>query len=225
MILSLDKARLVDYVRRQLDVFFPDGESSQAIEGHIDEALDRVEKCFSSIYIRYFWADSQTVLFNHLNSDQYSMFLYVLSNTVFRNQGPTRLCEKAFCLNKMMHGIDVYYEVELPEIFCFHHAVGTVLGRARYSDYLLVYHNCTIGAARELGAGKNEYPILGKYLAAYKGAAILGKSRIADNCKIAAHSLILDQDLVANRIYIGVPRDHITKENLGHDPIWTPGHC
>ena len=43
---------------------------------------------------------------------------------------------------------------------------------------------------------------------------------IGDNCKIAANSLVLDQDVSDNQIYIGAPTQHILKENRAHDHIW-----
>ena len=221
MVLSLDKDLLVAYLRHQLDSLFPDGLDSAEIGNHVGQVLEKLEYCISKIDIRYFWTASKAPYFNHLNSDQYSMFLYILSNTLHKNGADIRLCEKVFYLNKQMHGIDVFYEVDLPDIFCFSHCTGTVLGRARYSDYFLIYQNCTIGAGREAGSvGKNEYPDLGKFVSVYRGGAILGRCRIGDNCKISADSSILDEDLEANKIYIGTPRGFLVKENRHPDPIW-----
>lgn len=33
-----------------------------------------------------------------------------------------------------MNGIDIFYDVVLPDFFTLNHQVGTVLGRASYSD-------------------------------------------------------------------------------------------
>jgi serine O-acetyltransferase len=107
-----------------------------------------------------------------------------------------------------LHGIDVYYTIDLPDIFLFVHPVGTVLGTAKYSDYFLVYQNCTIGANL-----KGDHPILGRYLTVYEGASILGRCNIGKNCRIAAGSMIMDSNLKNNKIYIGNPTDHTIKEN------------
>jgi serine O-acetyltransferase len=150
------------------------------------------------------------------------MFLYFLANTLYKEQADTHLCEKLFYLNKLLDGIDVYYEVELPDIFLFSHPLGTVLGRANYSNYFLVHQECTIGGAREANAGEKDiYPILGEYCAIYKGAAVLGNCHVGSNCKISAHSLLIDQDLEANQIYIGTRLNHVVKENRAPDNIWT----
>ncbi len=222
MIMSLYKQELVLYVSRQLDHFFPDNSSVNQVEiaQRIDVVIDRVNFCFSAVHNRYFQVDGQTC-FNHLNSDQYAMFLYFLANTLFREQADIWLCEKLFYLNKLLNGIDVYYEVDLPDIFLFCHPLGTVLGRATYANYFLVNQECTIGAARESEPGKKSiYPVLGEYCALYKGAAILGNCRVGTNCKISAHSLLIDQDLEADQIYIGTRLNQVVKKNRGPDNIW-----
>jgi len=216
ILLSLDKKTLVVYVRKGLDHFFPDDLDSAVIEKYIDDVIERVACCFSAVHDRYFKKGSQTY-FNHLNSDHYAMFLYFLSNTLYRNNEDERLCEKIFYLNKALHSIDVFYKVELPDIFLFCHPLGTVLGRAKYSDYFLVYQNCTIGSNHDV-----DYPVLGKYLALYRNASILGKCKIGDNCKISANSLVLDSDIESNKIYIGMPTNYIIKESRHHDRIWDP---
>lgn len=218
MIQSLEKEALASYVTKQLGFFFPDGLPCEGIMEHMSEVLERVEICFSGIHEKYFRKDSRT-FFNHLNSNHYGMFLYFLSNTLFRRGADISLCEKIFYLNKVLHGGDLFYSIELPDIFMLNHAVGTVLGKAVYSNYFLVHQNCTIG-----GNPKLEYPLLGEHVAVYRGAAVIGKCRVGDNCAIAADSLLLDQDLPSNTIYIGSPRDHIMRENRAHARIWGPGN-
>ena len=41
------------------------------------------------------------------------------------------------------------YKNNLPDIFVFMHHVGTVLGNANYSDYLVALHNVTVNTALE----------------------------------------------------------------------------
>lgn len=216
MILSLNKSLLAEYVRSQIDNFFPDGIQSNEVGYHMDEVLDRVRYCFSAIHDKYFKKKSQTC-FNHLNTDQYAIFLYYLSNTLYKNDINPVLCEKIFYLNKVLHGLDVFYTVELPDIFVVNHPMGTVLGGAKYSNYFFIYQNCTIGSNHEV-----DYPVIGEYVAVYKGASILGKCNIGNNCKISADSLIIDRDLEDNSIYIGTPINHVIKKNHHHDKIWNP---
>ena len=222
MRVSLRIAHIVSFVSRQLAHFFPDGkpEYDADIKRHIDLVMDRVSFCFSAVKNRYFQVEGQPC-FNHLHSDQYSMFLYFLSNTLYKQDANIHVCEKLFYLNKVLNGIDVFYEVELPDIFLFSHTAGIILGRATYSNYFLVSQECTVGAAREAEAGKKSvYPVIGEYCAMYKGASILGNCNVGDNCKISAHSLLIDQNLVSNNIYIGTRLNHVIKRNRAHDNIW-----
>lgn len=149
------------------------------------------------------------------------VLVFPVKYSLQKSHANTLLCEKVFYLNKLLNGIDVFYEVELPDIFLFSHPLGTVLGRASYSNHFLAYQGCTVGAARQSESGnKNIYPVLGEYCALYKGAAILGSCHVGDNCKIFAHSLLIDQDLDANQIYIGMRLNHVIKENSAPSSIW-----
>lgn len=214
MKLSLRIDKLSQYVITQIKHFFPDGQKCQEVSRYMRETLERMDYCFSAVYNKYFRVDSQTH-FNHLNSDQYSMFLYFLSNTLYKKEENIHTCEKIFYLNKLLNGVDVFFTIKLPDIFLFSHPVGTVLGRAKYDNYFFVSQNCTIGSNHKV-----DYPVLGKYVAVYEGASVLGKCTIGDNCKISAKSLIMDRDLKSNHIYIGVPHNYIIKQCKRHDKIW-----
>jgi serine O-acetyltransferase len=216
MIISLTKTELTEYVCLQVKHLFPDPHPpGHEIASFMNLTLERVEHCFSAVHNKYFKRGKDTI-FNHLNTDQYAMFLYILSNTLYRNDADPRLCEKLFYLNKALNGIDVFFSVDLPDIFLFTHPIGTVLGRAQYSDYFHVYQNCTIGSSHAI----NDHPTMGRYTALYKGSAILGRCMIGDNCKIAAESLLMDMDLSNNSIYIGNPEAFSIKPCRYHDRIW-----
>ena len=121
----------------------------------------------------------------------------------------------------MLYGIDVFYEIELPRIFDFAHASGTVVGRAEYSDYFLVYQHRTVSAARvEKSAGRGSFPVLGKHVSLYAGASVLGSSRLADGCKISVGSVVIDKRLKDNTMYRGVPQSYETATFPLPDNIW-----
>ena len=144
---SLSLNDLVDYTLKQLLTFFPDKNKidKKKFSSCVDIAIQRVEQCFSKVNNRYF-RDENTTILNHLNGDQYSMFLYFLSNSLYRENADISTCSKAFLMNKYLHGIDAFYEVELPDIFLFVHPLGTVLGRGNFSNYFVVYQRCNIGS-------------------------------------------------------------------------------
>jgi serine O-acetyltransferase len=212
---SLSEQQLAQYVYRQLSHSFDDGRalSADAIRQLLPTTLQRLEHCFTRIQNKYFF-DGESARFNHLHGDQYAMFLYLLANTAHRAGAGDDLPAKLFLLNKMLHGIDAFYEVELPSVFLFVHPLATVLGRARYDDYLLVYQRCGIGSNHDI------YPRLGKHVTLRPGSAVLGDSVVGDNCTIAAESLLLDRQLDGNTVYIGNPRDFITRPAGAPPTVW-----
>src|SRR5205823_3428658 len=116
---SLGPDDLAAYVTSQVGAFFPDGRvDAGQLARPLTRALERAEHCFSNLRRKYFAQDDRTV-FNHLNTDQYAMFLYLLSNTLFRMEESPSLTAKVYALNKALHSIDAFYEVELPDIFLF----------------------------------------------------------------------------------------------------------
>jgi len=207
MKLSISKEGVVSYLLRQLNNLFPDGNEVKkgTLEKYSDEIFERTEYCFSKIDLPYFF-DGENVLFNHLNGDHYAMFLYFACNTIYRNGGDTATATKIFALNKMLHGVDAFYEVELPDIFLFIHPLGTVLGRGKYSDYFLAYQRCNVGANRGV------YPTMGKNFSMHPGSAILGDCKIEDNCTLAAGSLLIGKNMEKNSLYIGNPKSFIVKK-------------
>lgn len=188
------------YVVAQLNNFLPDKElvSSKLIASAIPQTLERVEYCFSHIADRYFF-DNKKVLFNHLHGDQYGMFLYYLSNTLYRRGEDISVCAKLFALNKILHGVDAFYEVELPNVFRWVHPLGTVLGRGVYGDFFLVYQRCGIGSNRDV------YPTMGKFFSMHPGSSVLGSCYVGDFCEMGAESLLLDRSLSEKTLYLGMP--------------------
>lgn len=215
MKMSVSKDDLLEYLVCQLNTFFPDrNEIKKAeIEKHFDLILQRTEYCFSKINNRYF-SDKTGVFFNHLHADQYAMFLYFVANTLFKNGSDVSLCTKIFQLNRYLHSIDVFYEIELPDIFLFVHPLGTVLGRGKYSNYFLVYQRCNIGSNKDI------YPTLMEHVSLHPGASILGNCLVEENCKIGTGALLLDRNLEKDSLYIGNPRDFVIKKSDMNASIW-----
>ena len=214
--MTLNHRQLSAYVTRQINHFFDDGQPvrDEDVLALLPQALSRLEHCFTHIKNKYFF-DGSGAVFNHLHGDQYSMFLYLLCNTAYKVFGaPEELPAKLFLLNKSLHGVDAFYEVELPSIFLFVHPLGTVLGRGCYSDYFLVYQRCGVGSNHDV------YPTLGRYTTLRPGSSVLGKCTLGRNNTLAAESLLLDRDLLEDSVYIGNPRDFVIKSNSDVPSIW-----
>jgi serine O-acetyltransferase len=201
--LVLPSGDLARYVRQQIATVFPDGREPDArFEDHIQAALQRLSLCLAhhATFDRSRGSRGAGIAtFNHLNSDHYAVFLSLLANTVHRGGGERWIAEKVYCLNKALHAIDIYFEVELPAIFMIVHGVGSVVGRATFGDYLVLYQNCTIGGNTNL-----EYPVLGRGVVMYAHSRVIGASRIGNNCMIASGALVMDAVVPDDSVVFGV---------------------
>lgn len=206
MITTLSSSDLKYYVASQLESFFPDQYkfSGNDIEVAMKLALERTEFCFKHITLPHF-SDKEGTHFSHLHSDQYSQFLFFLSNSLWKTSENKPICDKLIFLNKMLNGMFYSYKALLPDIFLFGHPVGTIIGNAEYSDFLVIFQNVTINTDYdELG---NAAPKLGKGLFLGAGAKIIGNQPIGDRVSIGVDTLIhntpIDSDSVAIRNKFG----------------------
>jgi serine O-acetyltransferase len=215
MKISIKTSSLLKFVIDQINSFFPDGKAVQAhdLKKSFDHSMQRLEFCFSKVNNKYY-RDESRVFFNHLNGDQYAIFLYYLSNTCFKNNVKDDICNKIFLLNRSLNGIDMFYEVDLPDIFLLVHPIGTILGRGEYSDYLVVYQKCGIGSNHEI------YPTLRKNVTLRPGASIIGNCKVGENCEIGAESLLMDKNLEDNTLYVGNPKKYSIYKREKHNPVW-----
>jgi serine O-acetyltransferase len=212
--LTLTSADLAVYLARQMETFFPDGQvKSDALQPHLNRALERVEHCFFHIRRRYYHTDGVTH-FDHLHTDQYAAFLYFFGNTVHRDAGDPTLAAKSYALNKALHGLDLYYAVAMPDIFYFMHPVGTVIGRGTFEDFLCVYQNCSIGADLEAQI----HPRFGRGVTMFAGSRVIGDCRVGSNCLIAAGTLVLNKDLPDDTVSFG-QHPNVQSRPTQHDVV------
>lgn len=196
---SLNRDTLCRYLQRQLELHFPDGctDWHAALPVCTERALERIEYCFSHIHKKYYY-DKGVPCFSHLNGDHYASFLYFISNEAGKNNH-TDLAERVFYLNKILHGLDLFYSVELPDIFLLVHPVGSVIGHGHFHDYLVIYQNVTIGSDT---AGI--YPTFAGDNVIYSGASVIGNTRIGVNSVIGAKAFVRNsQQAGDNLIYAG----------------------
>jgi len=179
-------------------------EEKDILSEAIKKSLKKCSICFTECKNKYYKKNGQAY-FNILHSGQNTVYLYYLSNILYKDFDNSKLATYVYLLNKIMNCVDIYYEIDLPEVMFFEHPVGTVLGRAKYSDNLIVYQNCTIGG------NKNKYPCIGKNVTLYSYSCILGDSKVGDNCVIASHAYIKDKDIPDNSIIFGSSPNLIIK--------------
>ena len=167
---------LLDYLTAQCAHVVPDGRDPafrNAVDAHLDEALQRMHICINACAP---WHPDQ---FNVLQSSQHTTFLYYLSNTIWRRSGDTAAATRIFLMNKAFNGIDLFYEVAMPEVFYIGHSVGIVLAKATYGNYLVLYQNSTVGRH------KDQIPVIGDRVVLYPNTAVIGRSVIGDDAVLS----------------------------------------
>lgn len=167
---------LLDYTARQCAQVVPDGREAAfraAAEAHLEEALERLHVCINGCAP---WRPDQ---FNVLQSSQHCIFLYYLANTIWRRSGDTAAATRLFLMNKAFNGIDLFYEIAMPEVFYIGHSVGIVLAKATYGNHLVLYQNSTVGRH------KDQIPVIGDRVVLYPNTAVIGRSIVEDDCVVS----------------------------------------
>lgn len=120
--------------------------------------------------------------------------------------GVRSVCDKVYALNRALSSADLYYEVELPNIFTFDHPLGAVMGRAKYSDYFTFSQGCTVGNNHGI------YPRFGRRVFMMSDSKVIGDCKVGDNVVIAANAYVRDQDIPGNSLVFGASPNLIIKE-------------
>lgn len=112
------KNQIEDYLTNQLAFF-----GGADISDYLEAAYKRALYCFSRNTNKYF--KKGTIDVHH--TGQYAILLCYLARVAFE-AGDRETADRVYALNKALHGFDIFYEVELPNVFFMEHPVGTVLG-------------------------------------------------------------------------------------------------
>jgi len=200
MILSLEKADLYDYVKNQLNYFFPDKYvfSGQDTAAAFELALERCEECFKVITLGGYHDNKGNVLFSHLHGDQYATFIYYLSNSLWNYSENKVLCDKLLALNRALHSIFISYKNNMPEHFVLAHPIGTILGNASYSDYLVVFQGVTVNTSQDDNG--NSAPVLGKGLFLAAESRIIGNQPVGDYVSLGVNAMVYQQSIPDNSV-------------------------
>jgi serine O-acetyltransferase len=181
-------------------------------------AYERIEYCFKMINVKYY-NNNKNFYFNHLNADHMCTFFYFLSNSLYREGVNEKVAQKLFYLNKILHSVDIFYKVKLPNIFLLVHPLGTVIGRAKFDNYAVIYQNVTIGGVREKNILK--YPEFGKGVILYSGSSIVGNCKIGNNVTFAANTKIVNKNISNNKLVLGIyPNNRVVKNEKNNSKIF-----
>ena len=202
MVLELEKQELKRYVGKQLITNFPDGYHfvGNDIDSAFELALERLENCFRYIKNAAYSDENGQTYFSHLHSDQYSQFLYYFSNSLWNISENKPICDKLILLNKQMNGMFYSYKGKLPDIFLFGHPIGTILGNAAYSDFLVVFQNVTVNTS--INEDGKAAPVLGKGLFLGAGAKIIGNQTIGKRVSVGVDAVIYNQYVGDDKVVI-----------------------
>lgn len=206
MEISLTEQDLKLFLRNQLENHFPDGLTTKYWKGKdvdvaFEEALFRLENCFKHVALPAYSDEHGRTFFSHLHSDQYAQFLYYFMNSLWKKSQNRIICDKTMLLLRELNSIFLTYKCNMPDIFLFQHAVGTVIGNAQYSDYLLILQNVTINTGVEKnppGGGLK----LGKGVALLAGAKIISDEPIGDRVNIGVGAVVYKMEVPSDKSVI-----------------------
>ena len=170
------RASLLAYTVAQCAAIVPDGREAgfrAAADAHLDAALERLHRCINACAP---WRPDE---FNVLQSSQHSIFLYFLANTIWTRSGDTAAATRLFLMNKALNGIDLFYEIAMPQVFYIGHSVGIVLAKATYGEFLVLYQNSTVGRH------KDQIPVIGERVVLYPNTAVIGRSVVEDDAVVS----------------------------------------
>lgn len=207
MEITISRQSLLGQLYKQLSNFFEiSAEEKAEIDSCLEETLQKCATNFESSSNKYF-ANG----FNPYHSVMYMIFLYYLSNILYKRNTCAGLCDKVYYLNKIMNGVDLFYAIDLPAHFGAEHPLGTIMGRAQYGDHFIFLQGCTVGGSRD-EEGNIHYPIIGNNVCMYANSMILGRCNIGNNVDIGAGAVVKNQDIPANSIVFGESPNLIIKQ-------------
>lgn len=191
------KNQIEDYLTNQLAFF-----GGADISDYLEAAYKRALYCFSRNTNKYF--KKGTIDVHH--TGQYAILLCYLARVAFE-AGDRETADRVYALNKALHGFDIFYEVELPNVFFMEHPVGTVLGRAKYSDRLFLGQNVTVGGNKGCC-----YPTIGENVCLHAGCMVVGDSHLGNNIEVSAQAFIRDEVIPDNCLVFGKSPNLVIKQ-------------
>lgn len=192
-----NRDELIQLVNRQINNFWT-VDISKDIEYVMDMTLTRLQQDFLSVNNKYINSDDDQLL-RPTHSVSWSIFLYFLSHELYKCKKES--AEYVYYLNKIMHSNDWFYAADIPTHFWAEHPLGSVLGRAQYGDFLMIYQGCTIGGNQK--GSELYYPKLGHHFMMFANSTILGDSKVGNWVILSAGTYIKDEVIPDNCIVFG----------------------
>lgn len=179
-------------------------EDISLIDKYFYGVIKKLDFCFLHINNKYYIDDGET-FFNPLHVAQWTMFLYTLAHELSKEKH-VDICDKIYGISKCYSSADIFYEVDMPDIWFFDHPQGSVMGRAKYGNYFSFSQGCTVGN------NKGIYPCIDNHVSMMSGSKILGNCHIGDHVILSANSYVLDQDIEPYSIVFGMSPNIVIKK-------------
>lgn len=122
-----------------------------------------------------------------------------------RGGGSYAICDKVYATAKAMSSADLFYQVELPDVFTFDHPLGSVMGRASYSNYFSFGQGCTVGN------NKGIYPSFGESVFMLSDSKVIGDCKIGSDVIVSAGAYVKGVDIPSGSIVFGQSPNLVVK--------------
>lgn len=101
-----------------------------------------------------------------------------------------------------MNACDLFYAIDLPEVFMLEHPLASVMGRAQYGNNFFFYQGCTVGGNTGIN-GNTYYPHIDDNVLMLSNSSIIGKSIIGKNVILASGCTIINECIPNNSLVFG----------------------
>lgn len=208
--MAYPKEQILRLLYRQLDnFFFISDEERNDISSVVDDVLERCKINFQASDNKYFIANGGG--YNPFHSVMNMIFLYYMSNELYKRGKSSELCDKVYYLNKIMNSVDLFYAIELPDKFGAEHPLSSVMGRAKYGNGFFFYQGCTVGGNRDK-EGALHYPVIGENVRMFANSSIIGKCTIGNNVTLGAGALVKNTNIPDNALVFGQSPNLVVKQ-------------
>jgi serine O-acetyltransferase len=192
---------LLRYVTKQLENLFPIVDPEPIQIETLNLAIERTNRCITKIKA------TQGSTFDPMNSGHYATFLYFLSRELWLSEHNVAEATRVFLLNKALNGIDLFYEINMPDIFLIGHTAGMVFAKATYSDYCVFHQGCTVGR------NGTDRPRIQTGVVLYPNASVIGDCLVRENSIITPGVNLIDHDTPGNcYVFMGQKGKPVFKE-------------
>jgi serine O-acetyltransferase len=173
------------------------GASMAEFKGELDGVYASVAKIFSRTRNKYFLGGNAPVL-RLAHNAQFTIFLYALSRAAFE-KGSRVLADRLYALLRIVSSTDIYYEVNLPEIWGCDHPLASVIGRGDFSPDATFFftQNCNIGNNRGI------YPKVRGNLHMMPNSSLLGETEVHGNVVLSNGAFVIDAGKISDCMVFG----------------------